>query len=132
MRKMWFDNQDEMGKASIIAMYRQLESLEEQLKFVLVLLYSLKGEQQERFREDINMYESYFEDTDFMRKVRHRDSLVRDYPSEYFGKNFGKDDPFTFDPELEKQINDIGMDIMATLGFVIKLRENNMYIPDEA
>lgn len=127
---MW--NQNELMADSIIGTFKSLDSLEEQLKYVLVLMYQLKSDAQKKFQDEIEQFEEYFSDIDFMRRVRHRDSLVKDYPSEYFGRNYGRDDPFFYDREIEKKINDISMEIMACLGLVVKsLKEVTFYLDDD-
>lgn len=128
---MAFD-QDSIMSETIISTFKSLDKLEEQLKYVLVLLYQLDQKSQEKFQEQIVEFEDYFADTEFMRFVRHRDALVKDYPAEYFGRDYGFDDPFQFNPELEKKINDISMKIMAVLGLIIKsMKESHLFIGDD-
>jgi len=118
---------------TIISTFKSLDKLEEQLKYCLVLLYQLTEDQQNVFNEQIVEFEGYFADINFMREVRHRDAMVKDYSAEYFGKDYGFDDPFQFNPKLEKKINIISMRIMATLGLLIKqIKEQHINISDEA
>jgi len=129
---MPFD-QNEIMSETILSTFKSLEKLEEQLKYVLVLMYQLDQKTQEKFQDQIIEFEEYFADNEFMRVVRHRDALVKDYTAEYFGKDYGFDDPFQFDVELEKKINEIGMKIMATLGLIIKaMKESHLFIGDDA
>lgn len=113
----------------IITTFKSLSSLEEQLKYAILLIYQLKTYQQEKYDDDLQMFEQVFNNIEFMRLVRHRDSLVRDYPAEYFGKDYGSDDPFLFHQKLEKRINDISMNIMSVLGRIIRdLKEDTIQL----
>lgn len=128
---MFYDSESGFAD-SIIASFKSMSGVEEQLKYTIVLLYQLPVQQQEDFREYLLEFEKIFENIEFMRKIRYRDSLVRDYSSEYFGKDYLPDDPFLFDRELEKRINAVTMKIMACLGMVVKsLKDNEMIISDD-
>jgi len=127
-----FNNNNDIMPETIISTFKSLDKLEEQLKYVLVLLYQLDMKTQQKFQDQILKFEEILSNTDFMRQVRHRDALVEDYPAEYFGRDYGYDDPFLFDEKLEKKINEISMEIMATLGLMIKeMKESSLFIGDE-
>lgn len=124
--------QNEIMAETIISTFKSLDKVEEQIKYVLVLLYQLDMANQEKFQEQILEFENYFSDIEFMKLVRYRDALVKDYSAEYFGRDYGIDDPFLFNKELEQKINEISMKIMATLGLIIKsMKESIVNIPDD-
>jgi hypothetical protein len=56
----------------IITEFKSLVSLEEQLKFVLLHLYSLPADKQQGFRQQILDFEKLLANNKFMRLVRHR------------------------------------------------------------
>lgn len=117
---------------NIMSQFKGMDSLSDQLNFILVLLYSLDGDTQALFEPEIKKFEDFTMDVDFMRLVKHRDSLVKEYPSEYFGKDYPEDDPFLFNPKLEKQINEISLEIMSVLGRVLKtMGREEIVIDDE-
>ena len=125
------DNNEIMAE-TIISTFKSLEKIEEQLKYVLILLYQLDSNLQTKFQDQILEFEKLFNDDEFIRKVRYRDALVKEYPTEYFGRDYGFDDPFKFDKKLEDKINKLSMRIMAVLGLIIKeIKESKLYIPDE-
>jgi len=127
-----FQPSDDMSADKLISDFKSLDKLEEQLKFVLLHLYSLTKEEQDRFRPQIVEYEKLLSNTKFMRKVKYRDSLILDYPTEYFGNDYGEEDPFMYDEELENQIIKIGMRLLATVGLIAKsMKERSVSIGDE-
>lgn len=103
-----------------ISEFKGIEKLAEQLQFILVLLYSQPEEIKNLFEAEILKFEKIWGDIKFMREVKHRDSLVNDYPSEYFGMDYGEDDPFKFKEDVEKRINKLSLEIMGVLGRIIK------------
>ena len=118
---------------SIMTHFKSIETLTERLDYILVLLYSLDGESQALFEAEIKKFENILTDIDFMRQVKYRDSLVRDYPTEYYGRDYSQEDPFLFLPDLEKQINEINIEIMAVLGRIIKvMSDSEVHIGDDA
>jgi hypothetical protein len=123
---------DDYNAEKLIFDFKSITSLEEQLKFVLLQLYTLDQEAQQRFRPQIIECEKILANIKFMRQVKYRDSLVFDYPSEYWGNDFGEDDPFIYDEKLEVQINKISMRLMATVGLIAKsLKEKNFVVGDD-
>jgi len=117
---------------NLMSQFKGMDSLSDQLNFILVLLYSLDGETQTLFEPEIKKFEDFTLDIDFMRKVKHRDSLVKNYASEYFGRDYTEDDPFLFNPDLEKQINEISLEIKSVLGRVLKtMAREEIVIDDE-
>lgn len=116
-----------------MSQFKGMDSLSDQLNFILVLLYSLDGDTQALFEPEIKKFEDITMDIDFMRLVKHRDALVNDYPAEYFGRDYSSDDPFIFNAELEKQINEISLEIKSVLGRVLKtMAKEEIVISDEA
>lgn len=123
---------DDYSSEKIITEFKSIECVEEQLKYVLLHLYSLDKNGQERFRDQIIEYEKYLSNTKFMRQIRYRDAIIRDYSAEYFGQDYGDDDPFIYDEKLEMQINRINMRLLATIGLIAKsMKETNFAVDDE-
>lgn len=108
-----------------ITQFKSIEKLSEQLKFVVTILYSLEGKKQELFEAEIKKFEDIMMDLPFMRKVKLRDALVDDYPAEYYGRDYGGDDPFRYDKTVESAIADISLQLMAVLGRIIKVSKDN-------
>lgn len=103
-----------------IAQFRTMEKLTDQLRFILTILYSLDAETQKQFHEQILKFEKIFESQNFMRKVKHRDALIENYATEYFGEDKGIDDPFRYKGDTEKLITKLSLEIMNCLGLIIK------------
>ena len=116
-----YDEDNSFQVINLLSQFKSIETLTEQINFVLILLYSLDGEKQPIFEAEIKKFENLLTDIKFMRKVRHRDSLVKDYPAEYFGRDFGEGDPFHFEEDLEIEIKEFEIELMAVLGRVIKV-----------
>lgn len=114
-------NQDSFEAINILSQFKSIETLTEQMNFILVLLYSLDGDKQTIFEAEIKKFEDILSDVKFMRRVRHRDALVKDYPAEYFGRDYGEGDPFQFRQKLEKEIKEIEIELMGVLGRIIKV-----------
>lgn len=112
---------DSFQALNILSNFKSIDTLTEQMNFVLILLYSLEGDKQAVFEAEIKKFEDILADIKFMRLVRHRDSLVKDYPSEYFGRDYGEGDPFVFNEQLEDRIKEIEIELMGVLGRVIKV-----------
>lgn len=113
-----------------ISQFRIIDKIYEQLKFIVVLLYSLDTEGQKKFRPQILKFEKYLSNNVLMRKIRYRDALISDHPTEYYGKDLGDDDPFLYLEELEAKITNLSMEIMACLGLVVKhVKEQEFTIP---
>jgi hypothetical protein len=124
---------DDYSADRIITEFKSLVSLEEQLKFVLLHLYSLPADKQAGFRQQILEFEKILSNSKFMRMVRHRDAMITDYAWEYFGKDYGDEDPFVFDTRLEDRIQTISMKILAVIGLVVKaLKEDIFQVGNEA
>jgi hypothetical protein len=104
----------------IINHLRQIDKVEEQLKYILILIHSLPQDKMELFRNDLVYFEKLFKDPNFIRQMRERDAIVTDYAMEYFGKDFGESDPFLFKAELEEKITRISMRIMETAGKIVQ------------
>lgn len=115
-----FGQQDDYTGEHILSEFKGIISLEEQLKYVLTLLYSLDDNGQSMFRRQILEYEKIWMDMHFIRGVRERDGLVKEFTVEYHGRDYGEDDPFIYKEELEKKLNQITLRLMATLGLIIK------------
>lgn len=113
-------NQPEFSTDTWITQFRQMSKLEEQLKFILLILKSVDAELQSKFHSEIILFEKYFLDKSFMREVKHRDSVIQTNSTEYYGKDFGEQDVFKFNEELENKITKISLKIMDTLGRIIK------------
>jgi len=125
-------NDDNYGM-DIITQFKGINTLSGQLNFVLLQLYSLDGETQEAFRSDLIRLEKLFTDLDFMRQVRERDGLVEMHPVEYFGRDYGDNDPYLFNMPLEKKINDLSLELFGILGRVINMmKHKKVFIGDEA
>ena len=72
-------------------------------------------------------------DTKFMREVNERDGLIVEYAVEYYGRDYGQDDPFLYKERLEVKINKIELDLLAILGRAIKyMKKDTLNILDEA
>jgi len=128
-----FNEDNEMIANQMINQFKSLDKLEEQLKYILTLLYSLDADSQEHFQPEILKFENIFLRNEYIRQVRHRDALVNDYPAEYFGKDFGQDDPFLYKKKLEQDMTNVSLEIMAVLGRIIKrMKAQNIVIGDEA
>ena len=128
---MYDDNVDFQAN-QMINTFKSLDKLEEQLKYIITLLYSLDGKSQVHFEQEIIKFENIFIKNRYMRQVRHRDALVNDYPAEYFGKDFGSDDPFNYKEKLEVDMTKLSLEIMAVLGRIIKrMKEQHLVIGDE-
>ena len=128
---MNYDNQDMMVD-SIIQTFKSMTRLKEQLRYVLLILYQLDNEGQQRFQSSILKIEKYLKNIKFMRAVSERDGIVDEHPIQYFGRDYGYDDPYTYAEELEQQINQIELELLAILGMVIKHLKNEFHIGDEA
>jgi hypothetical protein len=127
-----FNGSDDFNADKLISDFKSMNKIEEQLKFVLLHLYSLDRDTQEKFRPQIVEYEKIMANNVFMRQVKYRDSLAEDYPSEYFGTDFGDDDPFIYDEKLELQISKISMRLLATVGLIAKaMKEKNIVIGED-
>lgn len=115
-----------------IVQFKSIEKINEALSFVLTLLYSLDGSKQVLFEAEIKKFENIFTNLNFMRRVKHRDSLVQDYPSEYFGKDYGADDPFMYQADVEEVISNLNLELMSVLGRIIKVsKESELILGDE-
>jgi len=127
-----FNQGDDFNAERIISDFKSIEGIEEQLKFVLLHLYALDKDNQEKFRPQIIQYEKLVGNVKFMRKIRYRDSILKEFSSEYYGNDYGDDDPFMYNEELEVQINKIGMRLLATVGLVAKsMKEKNIVIGED-
>jgi len=116
----------------MITQFKSLDKLEEQLKYIITLLYSLDTKSQDHFSEEIRKFENIFIKNKYMREVRHRDALVNEYPSEYFGKDFGSDDPFNYKEKLEIDMTKLTLELMMVLGRIIKrMKEQHLVIGDD-
>ena len=116
----------------MLSQFKSIDTLTEKLNFVLILLYSLEGDKQAIFEAEIKIFENIVSNVKFMRQVKHRDSLVKEYPTEYFGRDFGEGDPFLFKNKLEEEINEIEIQMMGVLGRVIKvMAPSQVVIGDE-
>jgi hypothetical protein len=128
--KMQFD-QDSMMADTILSRFTAMKSLKEQLRYVLVLMYQLDAKGQDLFHEHTVKLERYLGNVKFIRAVGERDGLVEDHPVEYYGRDFGYDDPFIYKEKLEVQINKIELELLAIIGLVIKyLKESSIFVED--
>lgn len=118
---MMNDGDSEFVTNNWILQFKSMEKLTEKLQFVLLILYSVESPVQKKFEREILKFEDYLNDVKFMRAVKHRDALVDEYSAEYFGKDYGGDDPFSYNFKLEMKINKISMDLLSTLGRLIKV-----------
>lgn len=113
--------------------FKGIKSFREQLSYILGILYSLEPETQELFQADMQKMEKLFLNMNFYREVEHRDALVQDYPAEYFGKDYGDDDPFLFKARTEQQITKLSLELLGILGRIIKAnRGKGINVSDEA
>lgn len=120
----------ETSPDSWLSEFRQIEKLTEQLKYVLVLLYSLSQAGQEHFHPEILKLEKYYQNHALMRKIKYRDAVLQDYAVEYLGVDYSED-PFEYDEQLERSITTIEMQLMALLGRIIKfVKESEFKISD--
>jgi hypothetical protein len=128
---MNFD-QDEMMADTIIQNFKSMSKLKEQLRYVLLILYQLDNEGQQKFQSEIVKLERYLANIKFIRRISERDAIVEEHPMEYFGKDFGYDDPFIYKDKLENTINKIELELLAILGLVVKHLKKQFHISDEA
>lgn len=122
---------DDYGADRIIADFKSIEKIEEQLKFVLLQLYSLPMDKQKTFRNQIIQFEKMFVNQKYMRKIRHRDAMIEENSQEYFGKDYGEDDPFLYNPKLEESITRLSMKLLATIGLIVKSMKENIFSVDD-
>jgi hypothetical protein len=128
-----FQPNDDYSADRIITEFKSLISLEEQIKFVLLHLYSLPSDKQAQFSPQIIEFEKILNHGKFMRLVRHRDAMTEEFKWEYFGKDYGEEDPFIFDARLEERITTISMKLLAVIGLIVKtLKENVFQVDDNA
>jgi hypothetical protein len=131
---MHFDNQDnDMLAERLIIEFKSITSVEEMLKYMLAHLYALDANLIEKFRNQIVEYEKLLANVKFMRAIRYRDAMIRESAEEYFGDDYGDDDPYMYNEELEEEIQKISMRLLATLGMVVKqLKNKSVDIGDDA
>lgn len=129
---MNFGQDEDYFADTIIQNFKGMTKLKEQLRYVLIILYQLDDKGQEKFHESIVKIEKYLADIKFMRAISERDGMVEEHPIEYFGKDYGYDDPFIYKQALEIRINKIELELLAVLGMVIKHLKQHMVISDEA
>ena len=128
---MAFESDDYVG-TNLLSQFKSCQTLTEQLNFIMPLLYSLDTDTKKLFDGEIRKFERLELDVDFMRAIKHRDSLIQDFSTEYFGQDFGSDDPFLYDKELETQIARLSLELMSILGRVINvMKKEQILIPDE-
>lgn len=128
---MNFD-QENLLVDTIMQNFKSMTKLKEQLRYVLLILYQLDNEGQKKFQDSILKIEKYLSDVKFMRAIGERDGMVDEHPIEYYGKDFGYDDPFIYKQKLEFRINTIELELLGILGLVIKHMKQHFHIPDTA
>lgn len=121
----------EMRYETWIVQLKNTDKLSEQLVFILTILNSLEGSIQKDFQDQILKFESYYKNQKLMRHIKHRDALISEYPTEYYGHDYGEDDPFLYKKDVELQITKISLEIMSTLGMVIKRLKNTEFNIDD-
>jgi hypothetical protein len=104
----------------IINQIRQIEKVEQQLKYVQMLINSLTVDSKENFRDDLVYIEKFLLDPKFLRELRERDAMVIDYAMEYFGKDFGDSDPFLYKDEFERKLVRISFRVMEIAGRIVQ------------
>lgn len=131
---MHFTNEDnDMLAERLIIEFKSITSVEEMLKYMLAHLYALDASLIEKFRNQIVEYEKLLANVKFMRAIRYRDAMIRESAEEYFGDDYGEDDPYIYNEELEEEIQKITMRLLATLGMVVKqLKNKSVDIGDDA
>ena len=123
---------DDYESIKMIETFKNSKSVVEKLEFVLAILYSLDGEQKEKFDADIIKYEKWKLNMKLMRRIKHRDALVEETPVEYFGKDY-IDDPFEYNEQIESAIAKMELELMASLGRVILIKKvQNIFVDDNA
>jgi hypothetical protein len=128
---MYGDDIGDVEAHQILTHFKSIHKLTEQMNYVLTLLYSLDSKTAEKFRPEILWLEKVMGDLVFMRRVRHRDAMVEQYPAEYFGRDYGQDDPFLYDAEIESAIQDVSMRCLAVVGRVIStMKEDTVFLSD--
>lgn len=126
------DTEDSQGNIWL-SEFKGIKSFREQLSYILGILYSLEPETQQLFDADIKKLERLFLNINFYREAEHRDALIKDYPAEYFGKDYGDDDPFLFKQNVEMQITKLSLELLGILGRIIKAnRGKGINVGDEA
>lgn len=121
---MYDDNK--IDAQSILFNYKSLSLFKEQLNYVLLIIYSLDHETRKQFDPEMRKFEAVFLDLGFKRKVERRDGLVKEYPVEYFGKDYGHDDPFQFDELTEEKITEYQLELMGIIGRIISLMQEDV------
>ena len=84
-----------------INQFKSMNKLTEKLQFIVTILNSLNSEGQKKFHSFLIKFEKIMMNHQFMRMVQHRDAMVNENPVEYFGKDYGFDDPFKYNKDLE-------------------------------
>jgi hypothetical protein len=105
----------------ILMQFKSIKSVEEQITFVLGLLYTLDSKDSDVFHTEILNLEELLEDTELMRAIRYRDSIVESFASEYFGRDYGEDDVFKFEKELEEFLLKTTRKLLAILGRYLRV-----------
>lgn len=123
---------DEFSTNVLLRDFKSINAIEPQLKYILSIIYSLDAKSKEIFSADTRKLERLLNNQRFLRNIRYRDSLVTEYSMEYYGKDYGEDDPFKYNDDLERQIQNLSMELMRILGSIIQVvKETSLFVRDE-
>lgn len=128
---MMDDNIGDYTYENWIVQLKNTPRISDQLTFILTILNSLDVKIQKDFQDYMSRFEGYFKNQSLMRQIKHRDSLISEYPSEYYGRDYGDDDPFEYKEEIEFKITTISLEIISCLGFVIKKIKSQEFMIDD-
>lgn len=124
--------EDEFSTNALLREFKSIDAIEHQLKYILSLLYSLDPKSKELFSADTRKLERLLNNQKFLRSIRYRDSLVTEYSMEYYGRDYGDDDPFHYNQKLERDIQNLSMELMRMLGSIINvLKDTSIFVRDE-
>lgn len=123
---------DEFSTNVLLREFKSINAIEHQLKYILSIIYSLDAKSKEIFSADTRKLERLLNNQRFLRNIRYRDSLVTEYSMEYYGRDYGEDDPFKYNDALERQIQNLSMELMRILGSIIQVvKETSLFVRDE-
>jgi len=124
--------EEEFSTNMLLREFKSLDAIEHQIKYILSLLYSLDPKSKEMFSADTRKLERLMNNQRFLRSIRYRDSLVTEYAMEYYGKDYGEDDPFHYNDKLERDIQNLSMELMRMLGSIINvMKASSIMVRDE-
>ena len=123
---------EEWSTNTLLREFKSINAIEPQIRFILAILYSLDPKSKELFSADTRKLERLLNNQKFLRNIRYRDSLVTDYSMEYYGRDYGEDDPFRYNDKLERDIQNLSLELMRILGSIINvMKDTSIFVRDE-